>query len=375
MAQLIQIAAPPGQPLASALFVHGLGGNLQSTWRCREDEDAFWPRWLARDCNGLAVYVVGYDAPISRWRGSAMHFTDQATNVLVTVLAESKLRRGPLIFIGHSLGGLLIKQIMRTADSMAHNDTRAADFIGRVEKVAFLATPHFGAGLATLGDRLRILVRPSMATASLVRNDPNLRDLNNWYRNWANARPIGHLVLTETIPTSILGMIVPADAADPGLANVQVVAIPANHSNICKPESDKSDTYVLVRDFITRPLQPPTQSSETKKDQESLREPLMVTFAGGIRARIEFKGVIQAIADQAPLLVANFGTYQNAQKQIMDFLESKIRNEFAKHTLAEAQSSREAIIANVITAARPELEKRFMHRIHDIILVEIRQSN
>jgi hypothetical protein len=275
-----------------------------------------------------------------------------------------------LIFIGHSLGGLLIKQLMRTADSMAHNDPRAADFIGRVEKVAFLGTPHFGSGLATLGDRARIFVRPSVATASLVRNDPNLRDLNNWYRNWANARRIGHLVLTETIPTSILGMIVPPDSSDPGLANVQAVAIPANHSRICKPENDTGDAYVLVRDFITRPLPSKSQSNE-----QGRRKPLMVTFAGGTRAGIEFKAVIQAIAERAPYLVANFGAYENAQKQVMDFLESKIRNEFVKHTLVDAQSKREAIIANVMAVARPELEQRFYHRLHDIILVDIRQGN
>ena len=56
-------------------------------------------------------------------------------------------------------------------------------------------------------------MRPSAATTSLVRNDPNLRDLNNWYREWANARGLAHLVLAEAKPTTILGMIVPPDSA------------------------------------------------------------------------------------------------------------------------------------------------------------------
>jgi hypothetical protein len=99
---------------------------------------------------------------------------------------QPALARGPLIFIGHSLGGLIIKQLLRAADSMACDNTRAANLIERIEKVAFLATPHSGADLALWGDRLRMLIRPSAATASLVRNDPNLRDLNNWYRGWAN---------------------------------------------------------------------------------------------------------------------------------------------------------------------------------------------
>ncbi len=130
-------------------------------------DKTFWPRWLADEDPTLAVYVIGYDAPVSRWRGTAMHLTDQATNVLNRLLAEPALARGPLILIGHSLGGLIIKQLLRTAESMARFEPRAANLIERVEKVAFLATPHSGADLARWGDRLRILARPSAATASL----------------------------------------------------------------------------------------------------------------------------------------------------------------------------------------------------------------
>ena len=71
--------------------------------------------------------------------------------------------------------------------------------------------------------------------------------------------------------------------------------------------------------------------------------------------------------------MATFGTRENVLIQVRDFLESKIRNEFVKHTLADGQSKREAISENVIAAARPELEQRFMHRLHDIMLVDIKE--
>jgi hypothetical protein len=60
VAQLVEVATPSGQPLASALSVHGLDGNLYSTW----------------------------------------HFA----NVLATVLAEPKLGPGPVgIVVGHAV--------------------------------------------------------------------------------------------------------------------------------------------------------------------------------------------------------------------------------------------------------------------------------
>ena len=107
-----------------------------------------------------------------------MHLPDRATSVLMRLLTEPKLREAPLVLVGHSLSGLVIKQLLRIAESEARHRPDAADLLARVEKIAFLATPHTGAGHATWGDRLRLLVRPSAATASLVRNDPNLRDLN-----------------------------------------------------------------------------------------------------------------------------------------------------------------------------------------------------
>jgi len=206
MSELFKIATPVGEPRASVVLVHGLGGHHYDTWRRATKGEAwatdptFWPLWLADDHKHLAVYSIGYEAPVSRLRGTAMHFTDQAGNILHILLAERALASSPLIFMGHSLGGLVIKQLLRLAESMASYRADAATLLGRVEKIAFLATPHSGSGLASWGDRLRIVIRPSAATAALVRNDPNLRNLNNWYRDWANSRSLSHLILTETMP-------------------------------------------------------------------------------------------------------------------------------------------------------------------------------
>lgn len=270
MLQLVPVSRGGGEVRTHIIFVHGLGGDLWSTWQCGSDGRSFWPRWLADDIAGIATYVVGYDAPVSRWRGTAMHLVDRASSVLARLLAEPAIRQGRVVLIGHSLGGLIIKQLIRTAESDARRWAEAADLIARVEKIAFLATPHTGADLASLADRLRILIRPSAATASLVRNDPNLRDLNHWYRDWADAQGIPHLVLTETRPIRFLGTVVPPDSGDVGLAGYRPVPIDADHWTICRPPDRSSAAYIQVRAFIEREFERSTSAAEAKLEAVKL---------------------------------------------------------------------------------------------------------
>jgi pimeloyl-ACP methyl ester carboxylesterase len=219
MADLFPIAEARGPKTANVIFLHGLGGDAKKTWEATKDEASLWPAWLAQDIEGLAVYSVGYEASVSGWNGSAMELTDRAANVLNLLLVKPNLETGQLIFAGHSLGGLVIKQVLRKAADEATDRAAALSFIERVRKVAFLATPHVGADLAGWGDRLRVFIRPSAATRSLLRNDSHLRDLNLWYRRWSKQRGIDHLILTETKTTSVFGMIVKPDSSDPGLSS------------------------------------------------------------------------------------------------------------------------------------------------------------
>jgi tetratricopeptide (TPR) repeat protein len=212
-----------------------------------------------------------------------MHLTERANNVLARVLARPDLRTAPLIFIGHSLGGLVIKQLLRTAESKARYDAPTARLLERVERVAFLATPHSGADLARWGDRLRVAVRPSAATASLVRNDPNLRDLNLWYRDWANGRRMSHLTLTETDAVRILGTIVKPDSGDAGLAECRPVSITSDHFTICKPTDRDHDTYALVKEFIESPVETPR--TQTEKQLDELPDVLVTKLMAALNER------------------------------------------------------------------------------------------
>jgi hypothetical protein len=74
MAELFKIAEATGEKRANTVFFHGLGGDARGTWRAASDEASFWPAWLAQDIQGLCVYSVDYEAPVSlAWLSHALN--------------------------------------------------------------------------------------------------------------------------------------------------------------------------------------------------------------------------------------------------------------------------------------------------------------
>jgi hypothetical protein len=94
-AELFKIAEAGGESCANAIFFHGLGGDAHTTWQAdKKDKAAFWLPWLAQGIEGLSVYSVRYEAPVSNWHGSAMELADRAANALESLLVEADLRTG-----------------------------------------------------------------------------------------------------------------------------------------------------------------------------------------------------------------------------------------------------------------------------------------
>jgi pimeloyl-ACP methyl ester carboxylesterase len=78
-----------------------------------------------------------------------MYLSDRAAHVFELILANRDLQQGEVIFVGHSLGGLIIKELLRKASDEAQSGgrDRAGKLVERSRKAGFLATGGFS-GLA-----------------------------------------------------------------------------------------------------------------------------------------------------------------------------------------------------------------------------------
>ena len=131
-------------------FLPGLGGDARGTWSAGTGDGVFWPVWLAQDIKGLSVYSVGYEAPVSGWHSSEMELADRATNVLNKLLVNTDLGTGKLILVGHSLGGLVIKQVLRKAADEATDRAEAGIHRARAQG-GVSGDASYGGGLGGLG--------------------------------------------------------------------------------------------------------------------------------------------------------------------------------------------------------------------------------
>ena len=195
----------------------------------------------------MGVWSLEYSASPVTWKGSTMPLTDRALNVLAT-LDASGIGARPIIFVAHSFGGLLVKQMLRSARDLGEPKWEAIQ--QQTKGIVFLSTPHSGSGLATWVRSFGALLGTSVTIKELEANEPHLRDLNLWYRSNAAKLDIATEVYFEKQKTAGI-RIVDETTSDPGIAGVIPVPMDANHWTIAKPDSRVSVMYTRTRRFVS----------------------------------------------------------------------------------------------------------------------------
>ncbi|NKF23615.1 ABC-three component system protein [Solimonas marina] len=234
-------------PLIDLVFIHGLTGDANETWMCAKTK-TFWPLWLSSDPGRIAIYTLGYSASMfDRWFKKEMDIFERSTAVL-DYWAGLGLGNRPIAIVAHSLGGLLIKVLLRTAvDSSDQDYVRVGN---ATQLVIFLGTPHTGSYLAEV---LSVIPGASKHVSFLANDTGFLQDLNHFYRRYAEQRraTLATRAYYEKYSTKSV-TVVSRESADPGVVGVEPVPVDKDHISLCKPEGENDAIYLGIKRHVVK---------------------------------------------------------------------------------------------------------------------------
>uniref|UniRef100_A0A667WR10 Protein SERAC1 n=1 Tax=Myripristis murdjan TaxID=586833 RepID=A0A667WR10_9TELE len=208
---------------ADVLFIHGLLGAAFKTWRqkdrsvveeekeagSREDYTECWPKsWLAADCPNLRILSVEYDTHLSDWKAKCPAENQRKSlayrsRELLNKLKSAGVGERPVVWVAHSMGGLLVKKMLLDASE----DPDMHELMKNTKGIVFYSVPHNGTSMAEYSVNVRYLLFPSIEVRELCKDSPALHDLNENFLNIAKDREIKVLSFAETLPTNIGPMI------------------------------------------------------------------------------------------------------------------------------------------------------------------------
>jgi hypothetical protein len=159
------------EPAIDIVLIHGVAGHPLSTWRSSTDQTVSWPRdWIPQDipnCRVLSLsyevrentsiygyfvnvdqlykYSMIYQVYLSKWAGDSTPLKEQSL-LLLKKLKLAAVGNRPVIFVTHSFGGLVAKDLLRYAANNKEFQSIRDQSLG----VFFYSTPHRGSHLTEL---------------------------------------------------------------------------------------------------------------------------------------------------------------------------------------------------------------------------------
>ena len=108
----------PKGPDIDICFVHGLGGDPQTTWTLG---NVFWPKdLLPYDIPKARILTFGYKAEILSFsshpkKNAIEEYAKHLNTQLFSLRSETTTLERPIIFVAHSLGGLVCAKVWTLA--------------------------------------------------------------------------------------------------------------------------------------------------------------------------------------------------------------------------------------------------------------------
>ncbi|KAF4632336.1 hypothetical protein G7Y89_g5797 [Cudoniella acicularis] len=238
--------------MVSVIAVHGLGGDSEDTWTYNGDgEKVMWLRdLLPAHLEDPLTMSFGYTLNCEKGI-LATSIQDIAVRLLDELHAKRKLddtaqnQNRPLVFIGHDLGGIIIKQTLLIAAGSQHHSAIAA----RTSHLVFFGTPHRNSGnesWESIAFRLMLMTGQTFDDSLndvLEQTSQTLMGISSEFLKMPRIYSIINCLEQPRGLASTLGL--SPILATLGIYGEKSIVTDKSHADICKIH-DKDDTALLL---------------------------------------------------------------------------------------------------------------------------------
>jgi hypothetical protein len=237
-------------------FVHGLAGNREDTWTANGERTSWPEALLPSRLQKARILTYGYDAYVLRKSvASSNRLIDHSTNLLNDLAAErasSDASSRPIIFVAHSLGGLVCKYALLLSRNKAEDHLRSISIY--TKGIMFLGTPHSGSWMADWANipasALGLVKSTNKSLLKILETDDQLLesiqiDFLSMLRSLSsNGVVLQVTCFFEELPLPGIGKIVSKESAT--FAGYTPISIHANHSEMVKFASAEETGFKRV---------------------------------------------------------------------------------------------------------------------------------
>jgi len=219
------------------VFIHGITGGMD-TWT-NKNSSFFFPEALHNDLPSHTVYIFNYESCKIK---SSQEFYEiiEALNKNLELIAN---RYNEIIFVAHSMGGLIAKTYL------VSNMQR--DFFSKINKLLLLSTPNNGNSIASFVSYLS--KNPQFKNLEPIQDNIFLQQLTQmWielYGNNGTAINAIQCYCGYETETTYLKLFVPLEAVSSPCCSM-IKGFKKNHISISKPLGIEDEVYIWVRNRI-----------------------------------------------------------------------------------------------------------------------------
>ncbi|XP_050312672.1 protein SERAC1 [Anthonomus grandis grandis] len=224
-----------------------------------EDISRCWPKdWLPLDCPGVRILAINYTTD-KLWRPlweKMTHRTDlpARSKEMTDELMRHRVGERPIVWVGHSKGGLYIKQILLYgARARDEGDEARGNIYKQTRAIMFYSVPHKGSPIA---DMTFPFFRRSIEVLEVRTNCEFVLNLHKRFlemlREEQGTKPeIFSFIDTENTPVGFTSLkFISYESADPDVG--VKCDVPLDHREICKPAGRDCFLYLELVRLIRR---------------------------------------------------------------------------------------------------------------------------